>query len=182
MNFCHLLLAGQKDVKTLVVSTQQPTTTAPEPPTTTTPQPTTTTAAPTTTNTTPPPTTTPQPTTTKARAAVHKVRDAGERHQPQSRAPVFQTCMQRMDGCMLVEGVAYFAWITAMSICAAGPFAAGRHLACVLTNSSSSSLYTSLRDAVTPLRRVITNQNCNPDPSTILRWRPLDQQTGARSH
>ncbi|XP_038593519.1 vitrin isoform X7 [Micropterus salmoides] len=54
------------------VKTVPPTTTAPEPTTTTTPEPTTTTTlAPTTTTTSPSP-----PTTTKARAAVHKVRDA----------------------------------------------------------------------------------------------------------
>ncbi|XP_038593516.1 vitrin isoform X4 [Micropterus salmoides] len=57
------------------VKTVPPTTTAPEPTTTTTPEPTTTTTlAPTTTTTSPSP-----PTTTKARAAVHKVRDAGLR-------------------------------------------------------------------------------------------------------
>uniref|UniRef100_A0A3Q3GW44 Vitrin n=1 Tax=Labrus bergylta TaxID=56723 RepID=A0A3Q3GW44_9LABR len=55
-------------------TTALPTTTAPEPTTTTTPEPTT------TTTTTPAPTTTvpPTPPTTKARAAVHKVRDAGD--------------------------------------------------------------------------------------------------------
>ncbi|XP_038593515.1 vitrin isoform X3 [Micropterus salmoides] len=58
------------------VKTVPPTTTAPEPTTTTTPEPTTTTTlAPTTTTTSPSP-----PTTTKARAAVHKVRDAGSSH------------------------------------------------------------------------------------------------------
>ncbi|XP_045926476.1 vitrin isoform X4 [Micropterus dolomieu] len=58
------------------VKTVPPTTTAPEPTTTTTPEPTTTTTlAPTTTTTTSPS----PPTTTKARAAVHKVRDAGLR-------------------------------------------------------------------------------------------------------
>ncbi|XP_060895377.1 vitrin isoform X2 [Labrus mixtus] len=65
---------GQKEAKT----TALPTTTAPEPTTTTTPEPTT------TTTTTPAPTTTAPPTppttTTKARAAVHKVRDAGSSH------------------------------------------------------------------------------------------------------
>uniref|UniRef100_A0A3Q3N5F2 Vitrin-like n=1 Tax=Labrus bergylta TaxID=56723 RepID=A0A3Q3N5F2_9LABR len=63
---------GQKEAKT----TALPTTTAPEPTTTTTPEPTT------TTTTTPAPTTTvpPTPPTTKARAAVHKVRDAGSSH------------------------------------------------------------------------------------------------------
>ncbi|XP_045926474.1 vitrin isoform X2 [Micropterus dolomieu] len=59
------------------VKTVPPTTTAPEPTTTTTPEPTTTTTlAPTTTTTTSPS----PPTTTKARAAVHKVRDAGSSH------------------------------------------------------------------------------------------------------
>ncbi|KAJ0005027.1 hypothetical protein NQD34_011241 [Periophthalmus magnuspinnatus] len=65
---------SQKEAKSQIVSTPPPPTT-PEPTTTTTPEPTTTqttTEAPTTT--TAPPTTT----TTKARAAVHKVRDAGE--------------------------------------------------------------------------------------------------------
>ncbi|XP_018535813.1 vitrin isoform X5 [Lates calcarifer] len=68
---------SQKDVKPPVVTTALPTTTTPEPTTTTTPEPTTTTTTPapttTTTTTTPPP---PPPTTAKARAAVHKVRDA----------------------------------------------------------------------------------------------------------
>ncbi|KAI3363059.1 hypothetical protein L3Q82_011721 [Scortum barcoo] len=60
------------------VTTALPTTAAPEPTTTTTPEPTTTTTmAPTTTTTTTTPP--PPPTTTKARAAVHKVRDAGLR-------------------------------------------------------------------------------------------------------
>ncbi|KAK7901968.1 hypothetical protein WMY93_018737 [Mugilogobius chulae] len=68
---------SQKEAKSLVVSTPPPPTT-PEPTTTTTQEPTTTqtttTEAPTTTSA--PPTTT----TTKARAAVHKVRDAGSSH------------------------------------------------------------------------------------------------------
>ncbi|XP_018535810.1 vitrin isoform X2 [Lates calcarifer] len=72
---------SQKDVKPPVVTTALPTTTTPEPTTTTTPEPTTTTTTPapttTTTTTTPPP---PPPTTAKARAAVHKVRDAGSSH------------------------------------------------------------------------------------------------------
>ncbi|XP_019121783.1 vitrin isoform X5 [Larimichthys crocea] len=66
---------SQKEAKS-PVTTALPMTTTPEPPTTTTPEPTTTTTttlAPTTTATTTPP---PPPTTTKARAAVHKVRDA----------------------------------------------------------------------------------------------------------
>ncbi|XP_053292779.1 vitrin isoform X2 [Pleuronectes platessa] len=67
---------SQKEAKSPVAAT--PLTTTPEPATTTTPVPTTTTTtqAPTTTTTTPPP----PPTTTKARAAVHKVRDAGSSH------------------------------------------------------------------------------------------------------
>ncbi|XP_055083370.1 vitrin isoform X3 [Periophthalmus magnuspinnatus] len=71
---------SQKEAKSQIVSTPPPPTT-PEPTTTTTPEPTTTqttTEAPTTT--TAPPTTT----TTKARAAVHKVRDAGLRRQETS--------------------------------------------------------------------------------------------------
>ncbi|KAM4599682.1 vitrin-like isoform 2-T2 [Fundulus diaphanus] len=65
---------GQKDAKSPVVTTPPPpTTTAPEV-TTTTPEPTTTTTT-TTTTTVPPP-----PTTAKARAAAHKVRDAGSSH------------------------------------------------------------------------------------------------------
>lgn len=67
---------GQKDTKSPALTTLPPTTTAAEV-TTTTPEPTTTTAPTTTTTTTttiPPP----PPTTTKARAAVHKIRDAGE--------------------------------------------------------------------------------------------------------
>lgn len=76
IDFLPRLHPGQKDAK----STPMPTTVAPEPTTTTTTEPptttTTTTQAPTTTTTTT--TTTAPPTTTKARAAVHKVRDAGE--------------------------------------------------------------------------------------------------------
>ncbi|KAM9344628.1 vitrin [Symphorus nematophorus] len=69
---------SQKEARGPVVPTALPTTVAPEPITTTTPEPTTTTTtpAPTTPTTTPPP----PPTTTKARAAVHKVRDAGSSH------------------------------------------------------------------------------------------------------
>ncbi|XP_023267490.1 vitrin isoform X5 [Seriola lalandi dorsalis] len=66
---------SQKEAKSPVVTTVLPTATAPEPTTTTTPEPTTTsttTPAPTTTTNTPPP----PPTTAKARAAMHKVRDA----------------------------------------------------------------------------------------------------------
>ncbi|XP_070771913.1 vitrin [Enoplosus armatus] len=66
---------SQKEAKSPAATTALPTTTAPEPTTTTTPEPTTTALAPTTTTTPPPP-----PTTTKARAAVHKVRDAGSSH------------------------------------------------------------------------------------------------------
>uniref|UniRef100_UPI0037E96BD2 vitrin isoform X6 n=1 Tax=Semicossyphus pulcher TaxID=241346 RepID=UPI0037E96BD2 len=65
---------SQKEAKPPAATTALPTTTAPEPTTTTTPEPTTT-----ITTTTPAPTTTappPPPTTAKARAAVHKVRDA----------------------------------------------------------------------------------------------------------
>uniref|UniRef100_A0A8P4KD58 Vitrin n=1 Tax=Dicentrarchus labrax TaxID=13489 RepID=A0A8P4KD58_DICLA len=70
---------SQKEAKSPAVTTVMPPTTAPEPTTTTTPEPTTTTTmAPTTTTTTPTPP--PPPTTTKARAAVHKVRDAGSSH------------------------------------------------------------------------------------------------------
>ncbi|XP_016526674.1 vitrin isoform X6 [Poecilia formosa] len=65
---------GPKDTKLAALTTLPPTT-APEA-TTTTPEPTTTTAPTTTTTTTMPP---PPPTTTKARAAVHKIRDAGLR-------------------------------------------------------------------------------------------------------
>ncbi|XP_071337257.1 vitrin isoform X5 [Trachinotus anak] len=77
---------SQKEAKSPVVTTALPTTAAPEPTTTTTPEPTTTMT--TTTTTTPAPTTTtttttttppPPPTTAKARAAQHKVRDAGLR-------------------------------------------------------------------------------------------------------
>ncbi|XP_008302940.1 vitrin isoform X5 [Stegastes partitus] len=64
---------SQKEDK--LVTTALPATTAPEPTTTTTPEPTTTT---TTTTAAPTTTTTPTP-TTKARAAAHKVRDAGLR-------------------------------------------------------------------------------------------------------
>lgn len=76
--FICCLLTGQKEAKSPAGTTALPLTTAPEPTTTTTPEPTTTT-------TTPAPTTTtaaPPPTTTKARAAVHKVRDAGEWNKP----------------------------------------------------------------------------------------------------
>ncbi|XP_016526676.1 vitrin isoform X8 [Poecilia formosa] len=66
---------GPKDTKLAALTTLPPTT-APEA-TTTTPEPTTTTAPTTTTTTTMPP---PPPTTTKARAAVHKIRDAGSSH------------------------------------------------------------------------------------------------------
>ncbi|KAM9726923.1 vitrin isoform 4-T5 [Menidia menidia] len=65
---------GQKEAKSPAVTTALPTTAAPEV-TTTTPEPTTTTHPPTTTTTTAPP----PPPTTKARAAVHKIRDAGMR-------------------------------------------------------------------------------------------------------
>uniref|UniRef100_UPI003AAF1932 vitrin isoform X15 n=1 Tax=Centroberyx gerrardi TaxID=166262 RepID=UPI003AAF1932 len=73
---------SQKEAKA-AVTTALPATTAPEPTTTAAPEPTTTTTttpAPTTTTTTTIATTTPPPTTTKARAAVHKVRDAGSSH------------------------------------------------------------------------------------------------------
>ncbi|KAM9726919.1 vitrin isoform 1-T2 [Menidia menidia] len=66
---------GQKEAKSPAVTTALPTTAAPEV-TTTTPEPTTTTHPPTTTTTTAPP----PPPTTKARAAVHKIRDAGSSH------------------------------------------------------------------------------------------------------
>ncbi|XP_040905958.1 vitrin isoform X3 [Toxotes jaculatrix] len=67
---------SQKEAKSPAVTTVLPTTIAPEPTTTITPEPTTTTTlAPTTTTTPPPP-----PTTARARAAVHKVRDAGSSH------------------------------------------------------------------------------------------------------
>ncbi|KAJ0066755.1 hypothetical protein NL108_002313, partial [Boleophthalmus pectinirostris] len=75
--YTKLYFSGQKEVKTQVVSTPPPPTTPEPTTTTTTPEPTTTqttTEAPTTT--TAPPTTT----TTKARAAVHKVRDAERGH------------------------------------------------------------------------------------------------------
>ncbi|XP_008428503.1 vitrin isoform X8 [Poecilia reticulata] len=71
---------GSKDTK-LAAFTTLPPTTAPEA-TTTTPEPTTTTA-PTTTTTMPPP----PPTTTKARAAVHKIRDAALNRAPPERTP-----------------------------------------------------------------------------------------------
>ncbi|XP_061545495.1 vitrin isoform X2 [Phycodurus eques] len=76
---------SQKD-KAPAVSTPLPTTAAPEP-TMTTPEPTTivpTTQAPTTTTTPPPP---PPPTTLKTRAAVHKVRDAGQSQNAQGKSP-----------------------------------------------------------------------------------------------
>ncbi|XP_044070929.1 vitrin isoform X2 [Siniperca chuatsi] len=71
---------SQREAKSPAVTTALPTTTAPEPTTTTTPEPTTTTTtlAPTTTTTTTTPP--PPPSTIKARAAVHKVRDAGSSH------------------------------------------------------------------------------------------------------
>ncbi|KAM8739582.1 vitrin isoform 8-T8 [Acanthopagrus schlegelii] len=72
----YVKTTGQKEAKPPAATTVLPMTTTPEPTTTTTPEPTTTTPAPTTTTTTPPP----PPTTTKARAAVHKVRDAGNSH------------------------------------------------------------------------------------------------------
>ncbi|KAG7230036.1 hypothetical protein INR49_009756 [Caranx melampygus] len=74
---------SQKEAKSPVGTTVLPTTTTPEPTTTTTPEPTTTTAATTTTTLAPPTTSTappPPPTTAKARAALHKVRDAGSSH------------------------------------------------------------------------------------------------------
>ncbi|XP_071390888.1 vitrin isoform X14 [Centroberyx affinis] len=73
---------SQKEAKA-AVTTVLPATTAPEPTTTAAPEPTTTTTTPaptTTTTTTTIASTTPPPTTTKARAAVHKVRDAGSSH------------------------------------------------------------------------------------------------------
>ncbi|XP_076600057.1 vitrin isoform X1 [Chaetodon auriga] len=73
---------SQKEAKSPAVTTALPMTAAPELTTATTPEPTTTittTLAPTTTTTTTI-TTPPPPTTTKARAAVHKVRDAGSSH------------------------------------------------------------------------------------------------------
>ncbi|XP_056251895.1 vitrin isoform X2 [Seriola aureovittata] len=78
---------SQKEAKSPVVTTVLPTATAPEPTTTTTPEPTTTTStttpAPTTTTNTPPP----PPTTAKARAALHKVRDAGQSQNGQGKSP-----------------------------------------------------------------------------------------------
>uniref|UniRef100_A0A3B4ZBR7 Vitrin n=1 Tax=Seriola lalandi dorsalis TaxID=1841481 RepID=A0A3B4ZBR7_SERLL len=77
---------SQKEAKSPVVTTVLPTATAPEPTTTTTPEPTTTsttTPAPTTTTNTPPP----PPTTAKARAAMHKVRDAGQSQNGQGKSP-----------------------------------------------------------------------------------------------
>ncbi|XP_029925966.1 vitrin isoform X3 [Myripristis murdjan] len=76
---------SQKEAKAPVATTALPVTTAPEPATTTAPEPTTTTttttpAPTTTTSTTTITTTTPPPTTAKARAALHKVRDAGSSH------------------------------------------------------------------------------------------------------
>ncbi|XP_041803120.1 vitrin isoform X2 [Chelmon rostratus] len=68
---------SQKEAKSPAATTALPTTAAPEPSTATTPEPTTTTA---TTTLAPTTTTPPPPTTTKARAAVHKVRDAGSSH------------------------------------------------------------------------------------------------------
>lgn len=70
---------GQKDTKSPALTTLPPTTTAAEV-TTTTPEPTTTTAPTTTTTTTTTTIPPPPPTTTKARAAVHKIRDAGSSH------------------------------------------------------------------------------------------------------
>uniref|UniRef100_A0A3Q3VYK0 Uncharacterized protein n=1 Tax=Mola mola TaxID=94237 RepID=A0A3Q3VYK0_MOLML len=69
---------SQKEAKTPAVTTALPTTAVPEPTTTTTPEPTTTTTTPAPTTTTTSTTAPPPPTTTKARAAVHKVRDAGD--------------------------------------------------------------------------------------------------------
>ncbi|XP_014837553.1 PREDICTED: vitrin isoform X7 [Poecilia mexicana] len=73
---------GPKDTKLAALTTLPPTT-APEA-TTTTPEPTTTTAPTTTTTTTMPP---PPPTTTKARAAVHKIRDAALNRAPPEQTP-----------------------------------------------------------------------------------------------
>ncbi|XP_056904132.1 vitrin isoform X13 [Takifugu flavidus] len=73
---------SQKEAKSPPVTTELPTAAAPEPTTTTTPQPSSTsstTLAPSTPPPTTPPPSTPPPATTKARAAVHKVRDAGQR-------------------------------------------------------------------------------------------------------
>uniref|UniRef100_A0A3Q3SK56 Vitrin n=1 Tax=Mastacembelus armatus TaxID=205130 RepID=A0A3Q3SK56_9TELE len=77
------LLTGQEEDKSPAVTTVMPTTAALKPTTTTTPKTTTTTTttlAPTTTTTLAPTTTAPppSPTTAKARAAVHKVRDAAK--------------------------------------------------------------------------------------------------------
>ncbi|XP_056904131.1 vitrin isoform X12 [Takifugu flavidus] len=74
---------SQKEAKSPPVTTELPTAAAPEPTTTTTPQPSSTsstTLAPSTPPPTTPPPSTPPPATTKARAAVHKVRDAGNGH------------------------------------------------------------------------------------------------------
>ncbi|XP_072247369.1 vitrin isoform X2 [Leuresthes tenuis] len=68
---------SQKEAKSPAVTTVLPAMPTPEA-TTTTPEPTTTTQAPTTTTTTTTPP--PPPPTTKARAAVHKIRDAGSSH------------------------------------------------------------------------------------------------------
>ncbi|XP_032409955.1 vitrin isoform X6 [Xiphophorus hellerii] len=73
---------GPKDTR-LSAFTTLPPTTAPEA-TTTTPEPTTTAAPTTTATTTMPP---PPPTTTKARAAVHKIRDAAFNRAPPERTP-----------------------------------------------------------------------------------------------
>uniref|UniRef100_A0A3B5Q921 Vitrin n=1 Tax=Xiphophorus maculatus TaxID=8083 RepID=A0A3B5Q921_XIPMA len=73
---------GPKDTR-LAAFTTLPPTIAPEA-TTTTPEPTTTAAPTTTTTTTMPP---PPPTTTKARAAVHKIRDAAFNRAPPERTP-----------------------------------------------------------------------------------------------
>ncbi|XP_030298286.1 vitrin isoform X7 [Sparus aurata] len=84
----YVKTAGQKEAKPPAATTALPMTTMPEPTTATTPEPTTTTTttpAPTTTTTPPPP-----PTTTKARAAVHKVRDAEMRLQRADNAAVSQ--------------------------------------------------------------------------------------------
>ncbi|XP_076018340.1 vitrin isoform X2 [Genypterus blacodes] len=74
---------SQKEAKAPAVTTAPlTTTTTPEPTTTTTPEPTTTTTmAPTTTTTTAP------PPTAKARAAAHKVRDAGQSQNAQGKSP-----------------------------------------------------------------------------------------------
>ncbi|XP_054654121.1 vitrin isoform X2 [Dunckerocampus dactyliophorus] len=80
----------QKDKAPAATTALPPTTTAPEPTTTmTTPEPATTAATTTTTQapttTTPPPP--PPPTTVKARAAVHRVRDAGQSQSAQGKSP-----------------------------------------------------------------------------------------------